>query len=192
MAQQDQDTKRRRVRRGRLDSANMVVTLGAGAQEQRYACTTLPQPVQTYLTLLGLKQALLMKHDANVAYQALRAGTVPQEKPPAPPRKSRWREAIAYALAASKVAASAPKGTKKAVIEQMIQIELPEMTERAGALSKEVVRKLGERADVQDVYRRLYGTKPSDAQISLWALAGFEEPMSLSEEKYDGPQEQAA
>jgi hypothetical protein len=170
------DGSRRRVRRGRFDNAGMVVTLGSGPSEHRYTCNGLPASVQSYLTLLGLKFALLSNKDADLAYEALKAGTVPEQRPQAPARKSKWREAIAYALAVTKVQQLAPKGTRKAVIDQMVQAEMPTMQAHASTLPKETVRKLAERADVQEVYRRLFGTKAADAQTSLFALAGVLDP----------------
>lgn len=189
------DVKRRRVRRGRFDRACMAVTLGSGATEHSYTCNGLPAGVQSYLTLLGLKSALLMTKDADLAYEALKAGTVPEQRPQAMPRKSKWREAIAYALAVAKVQQTAPKGTKKTAVEQMILAELPLMQSHAATLSKETVRKLAERADVAEHYRRMFGTKPSDAQTSLFALAGVIEPLTIPKggaDYADQGQDQAA
>lgn len=164
----------RTMRRGWMDVVWHTVTFGVGPKARQYSARNLPEPVHDYLTLLGLKTALLAQPDIDTAYTALRNGEIPTLRSPAPPRRSKWREALAVTLAHAAAAAMAPKGTKKAALEAMAAERLPAMQAHAGALPAVTVRQLAQREDVSDCYRRLFGR--DDGQMSLLAIAGVVDP----------------
>lgn len=170
------NVKRRTVRRGRLDCDQMLVTIGFGAKEQRYALMGMSRMVIDYLTLLGLKTALLTGDDCPGAYEALRSGVLPEPRPRKPQRRSQWRVALAHALAYIAAQQRSPRNTKRSVLEQVAAEELPALLAHVKTLPRENIRRARERPDVQDWYRRLFGSK-SETQSSLFELAGLNPPL---------------
>lgn len=176
-----QDATPRIVRRGWIDVTDQVVTLGSGERAHRYTSAGLAAPVREYLCVLGLKTALLADRDADAAYALLRDGRLPALKSPAPPRRSKWREAIAVTLAHAAAVAAAPKGTKRGVLEQMSAERLPFMQQHVAALPKGIIQQLSAREDVSETYRRMFNGK-DDGQLSLLAMAGVDGPLPVPEQ----------
>jgi hypothetical protein len=164
-----------------MDLFRHTVSLGGDL----YTSLGLQEPVRDYLTLLGLKTALLAHRNALDTYTELAAGKVPDQKPEPPPRVAKGREALAAACAAAAAMEEAPKGTKKVAIENLAAAKLPAMRAHVLTLSRDTVRRLSTRADVQEHYRRLFGHRTADLQISLLAIAGVADP-PLSAAEPDG------
>jgi hypothetical protein len=172
------EAARRVVRRPRIDVPGQVVMLGGG----RYTPTGMPSTVRDYLCVLGLKTALLSEKDPDAIYTRLASGLVPRQRPPAPVRRSKWRDAIATTLAQAAALAAAPKGTKKTTLDAMIAERLEAMRAHVATLPIETVRALSAREDVSETYRRLFNPR-FDGQESLLALAGVVDgPLPLPDE----------
>jgi hypothetical protein len=161
------EVAKRVVRRPRIDVTGLVVMLGGG----RYTAVDMPSTVRDYLTVLGLKTALLSGDNVDTAYTLLMSGLIPNQRPPTPPRRSKWREAIAATLAQAMAAAAAPRGIKRAALDAMVADRLEGMRTHVATLSKDTVRHLAGREDVGETYRRMFSPH-FDGQESLLALAG--------------------
>lgn len=167
----------RTVKRAYLtDSGVNLTTNEKDAATTAFALEPLPSSAHTYLSLLGLKTALLTADDAEDAYAALMAGKLPEHRSAAAPKVSKRREAIAHALAHAQAKAVLPQGAKKIAIEAEAAVHLPAMMLTTASLTKEEVGKLIARADVDEHYKRLFGPKMDQAAPSLLDIVGLGVP----------------
>lgn len=160
---------KRIVRRPRIHRAQAAVVFEGASFDFK----ALPPMSREYLGLLGLKTAMLISTATAVeTYRSLQAGHLPDDKPLTEPRKSKWRQAVASAMAAAKAEQEAVKGARRSVIEYAAKVHLPAMEAHVAKLDADLIKKLMKRDDVQEHYRMLFNPHGGAEQMSLLAMVG--------------------
>jgi hypothetical protein len=167
-------TKRRRAT---LDLVGQAVVLGRGTEAMRYSPADLSDKVRAYLTVLGLKTHLLADADPDAAYAALVQGEIPETRPSAEIRTSRWREAIVAEIAYMAAQREAPDrgsaGLKAADLERLVAQKTPAAQAFVDDLDQDHLEKFADLKNFQERYSKMWGRIPNEAQIDALLEAAF-------------------